>query len=219
MIVEPDIVHGKHLRLARLFWRRFFRVLTKNPGLLGAIPNGLHLPFGFSFIADPDAVDCTKSRLASLIASAKQQLPGHKLRHQIVAQVRARGLPVEVMGRGYRPFAEKSEGLAPYRYSVVIENIREPSYFTEKIVDACLCETVPIYWGAPDIARYFDPEGVIACESAAEMLAALATMSEQDYARRRPAIARNKALARDYADLHGRAARAVLAAATEMAEV
>jgi hypothetical protein len=213
MIVEPDVVHAKHLRLARLFHRRFVRVLTKNDALLAAIPNGLHLPFGSTFLTDPAGVDCRKTQMASLIASAKQVLPGHRLRHRIVAAVRDRGLPVEVMGRGYRPFDDKAEGLAPFRYSVVIENVRETSYFTEKLVDALLCRTVPIYWGAPDIARNFDPQGLIACDSAEDILAALATMSPQDYDHRRPAIEENRLRALDFADLHGRAARAVLAAA------
>lgn len=213
MIVEPDSVHTKHLRLARLFHRRFFRVLTKSAALMATIPNALHLPFGSSFLADLAHSVILKTRLASLIASSKTSLEGHKLRHQIVAQIQALGLPVEVMGRGYRPFEEKAEGLASYCYSVVIENCREPSYFSEKLIDALLCETVPIYWGAPDIAEYFETEGMIPCQSEAEIIAALHMISEEDYLRRAAAIARNRATAMNLADLHGRAARAVLDAA------
>lgn len=213
MIVEPDSVHTKHLRLARLFHRRFFRVLTKSAALKAAIPNALHLPLGYSFLADPAHSVIPKTRLASLIASSKTILEGHKLRHRIVAQIQALGLPVDVMGRGYRPFADKAEGLAPYRYSVVIENSREPSYFSEKLIDALLCETVPIYWGAPDIADTFDPEGMILCPGEAEIIAALHAMSEADYARRTAALARNRATALHLADVHGRAARAVFEAA------
>lgn len=213
MIVEPDAVHAKHLRLARLFYGRFFRVMTKNSALLAAIPNGLELVFGTTFLTDPTLILPAKTKMASLIASAKKVLPGHMLRHEIVARLQPLALPVDIMGRGYRPFGDKAEGLAPYRYSVVIENNREPSYFTEKLVDALLCETVPIYWGAPDIAQHFDAEGMVICETADEIMAALAAMSEADYARRQPAIARNRDAALSAADLHGRAARAVLAAA------
>jgi len=38
----------------------------------------------------------------------------------------------------------RPRALTPYRYSVVIENVREPGYFSEKLVDALLCGTVPI---------------------------------------------------------------------------
>jgi hypothetical protein len=213
MIVEPDTVHGKHLRLARLFHRRFFRVLTKNRALQRALPNALQFALGYSFLADPAHSVEPKTRLASLIASSKTVLEGHKMRHRIVAQIKAQGLPVDVMGRGYRPFEAKAEGLAPYRYSVVIENSREPSYFSEKLIDALLCETVPIYWGAPDIADYFDPAGLILCESEADIMAALRQMSEADYERRKTALAANRATALHLADVHGRAAAAVLQAA------
>lgn len=214
MIVEPDAVHAKHLRLARLFHRRFFRVLTKNRALIAAIPNGQFLVFGSTFIPDPAAIDRTKTYLASLIASGKRDWEGHLLRHRIVDHIRAAQLPVEVMGRGYRPFADKADGLAPYRYSVVIENLREPSYVTEKLVDALLCDTVPIYWGAPDIADLFDPAGLIPCQSEAEIIAALGHMSDADYAARHAAIAENRTRALAYANLHRRAALAVLSDAT-----
>lgn len=213
MIVEPDSVHAKHLRLARLFHRRFFRVLTKNAALLKAIPNAGHLVFGTTFLTDIHRPLPAKTRMCSLIASAKAMLPGHKLRHEIVAEVQARGLEVDIMGRGYRPFEDKADGLAPYRYSVIIENSRETAYFTEKLVDALICKTVPIYWGAPDIAQHFDPAGMIICQTADDIVSALLSLSEADYARRSAAIARNHTAALEAADLHGRAARHVLAEA------
>lgn len=209
MIVEPDVVHAKHLRLAKVFHRRFFRVLTKNRRLFASIPNARLFVFGSTFIPEPDRVETRKTRPASLIASAKRDWEGHRLRHLIVDHIRSSGLDVDIMGRGYRPFADKADGLAPYRYSVVIENTREPSYFTEKLVDALLCNTVPIYWGAPDIAEFFDVSGMILCQTAADIQAALTHMSEADYENRATAIAENRRRAIHYADLHGRAARAI----------
>ena len=40
-----------------------------------------------------------------------------------------------ILGRGYRPFERKSDGLAPYRFSIVIENFAEPAFFTEKLIE------------------------------------------------------------------------------------
>lgn len=81
---------------------------------------------------------------------------------------------VTLMGRSYAPFEHKHDGLAPFRFSVAIENIRVQGYFSKKLVDALLCETVPIYWGAPDVADYFDPGGMIVCATQDEILAAIA---------------------------------------------
>lgn len=212
MIVEPDAVHAKHLRLARLFHRRFFRVLTKNATLLAGIPNGVKFPFGSTFLSNPTGVDTTKTRDVSLIASSKRIWEGHQLRHSVVDRIRAENLPVDVMGRGYRPFAEKAEGLAPYRYSVVIENLREPSYFTEKLVDAALCRTVPIYWGAPDIGDYFDTEGMILCSNLEEIVTALREISPADYKARAAAIENNHQRALGLYDTNDRAAAIIVSA-------
>lgn len=211
MIIEPNTVHGKHLRLARLFHRRFHRILTKDVGLLDRLPNARKLVHGTTQVENPEAVDRTKQAMCSLIASNRGHLEGHRLRHALVEHVRAKGLDVAIMGRGYKPFGPKEEGLAPYRYSVVIENTSEPGYFTEKIVDACLCGTVPIYWGAPDIAEYLDAGGIMTCRSEADLRTALMQMSEADFHARADAIAGNMKRATEYADLEGRAARAVLA--------
>lgn len=209
MIVEPDAVHAKHLRLARLFHRRFFRVLTKNAGLLAAIPNGAPFIAGFSFVAPSDDIPAHKTQMTSIIASAKRIYEGHRLRHAVIDEARAQNLSLDVMGRGYRPIEDKTEGLAPYRYTVVIENSREPSYITEKLIDALRCRAVPIYWGAPDVGRIFDPAGLIECATRDDILTALRQTSAEDYDSRRPAIEANARLADHYADMHRRAAEII----------
>lgn len=211
MIVEPDAVHAKHLTLARLFHRRFFRVLTKNAALLAAIPNGRPFIAGYSFVPESSAIPAEKTRHISIIASAKRTYEGHRLRHSVIDAARAENLPLDVMGRGYHPIESKTEGLAPYRFSVVIENSREDSYITEKLVDALRCRCVPIYWGAPDVADVFDGAGLICCTTESEILDQLRTLGPEDYDARRDAIERNAILADHFAQMHRRAAEAVLA--------
>ena len=43
----------------------------------------------------------------------------------------------------------------PYKFSVVIENIREPEYISEKIMIPLLCGSNPIYLGSTNIDHYF----------------------------------------------------------------
>ena len=115
------------------------------------------------------------------------------------------------MGGGYAPFAVKADGLESYRYSVVIENSREAGYFTEKIVDAVLLKTVPIYWRAPDIADFFDPDGLIICETEADIQRAIQTMSEADYAGRKKALEANRKSAAKYAKVKKNAVQVIRA--------
>jgi len=210
MVVEPSVIHAKHLRLLSQTYRRFYRVLSYNEALLAAIPNGIFFPFGTTWVPEWRDLDIRKTHMTSLIASKNMSQDGHMFRHEMVDWVRAESLDVEVIGRGYKPFDVKSDGLAPYRFSVVIENTREQNYFTEKLIDSILCETVPIYWGCPNIDRFFDTSGMVICETKEQVRAAVRDASEALYHAKLPALKAIKTTAAGYQDLEARAAQAVL---------
>lgn len=209
LIVEPSTFHGHHMWLARLLHRRFYRVLSCNDRLLAAIPNGLHFVYGDTWVPDWRECDTTKTKELSLIASRRKLLRGHRLRHRVVRRLRKDGIEADIMGGAYKPFADKADGLASYRYSLVIENSRENGYFTEKIIDAFLLNTVPIYWGAPDIGTYFDTAGIIICDSEDALVRAAAACSKADYAARADAIAANRKAAIPYLNVTKSAARVI----------
>lgn len=206
---EPSIIHGKHLMLLRYSWRRFHRILTFNEELLARIPNGIFFPLASTWVPNWRDLPLNKTRMCSLIASAKRDSSGHKLRHHVVDWLRDSQQDVDVMGRGYVPFDTKADGLAPYRYSVVIENVREKNYFSEKLMDAVLCNTVPIYWGCPNLDRFMDPDGIIQCSSEADVRAAILATSEADFADRLPRLQALQPVLAPYCDLEKRAAIAV----------
>ncbi|NJL30698.1 MAG: hypothetical protein HC898_03175 [Phycisphaerales bacterium] len=106
---------------------------------------------------------------------------------------------------------KKSDGLAPYRYSVVIENVREPDYFSEKLIDAMLCDTVPIYWGCTNIGEYFDTAGMMICTSMDEIQQAVQSVSVKDYQARLAVIEANRRRAAEYAPFEENAAVLLLA--------
>ncbi|WP_170758382.1 glycosyltransferase family 10 domain-containing protein [Ruegeria lacuscaerulensis] len=209
VIVEPSTIHRKHLRLMKVFHRRFYRVISFNEKLLASIPNGVFLPFGLTLVPDWGSLEIKKTAMISLIASSKRDTEGHRLRHSVVDWLKKTDLDVSVMGRGYAPFESKSDGLAPFRYSVVIENTREPNYFTEKLIDAVFCETVPIYWGCPNLTRFMDPDGIIQCQSETDIRRAIEAASEEDYLRRLTKIKRLKSVMEKYADYNLNAVTAI----------
>ena len=53
---------------------------------------------------------------------------------------------------------DKADGLLPYRYTFNAENSLEPNYFTEKVLDAILCECLCFYDGCPNLEAFLDPE-------------------------------------------------------------
>ncbi|CAI7904820.1 unnamed protein product [Closterium sp. NIES-53] len=48
-----------------------------------------------------------------------------------------------------------------YKFDLAIENTRAPNYVTEKFYSALEAGTVPVYFGAPDIASFAPPESFI----------------------------------------------------------
>jgi hypothetical protein len=95
---------------------------------------------------------------ASIIASAKRNAPGHRLRHMIIDQYKEN---IDVFGGGYNPIDDKGKGLNDYLYSFTIENIKCDGYFTEKIGDCFATGTIPIYWGDETISDNFIENGII----------------------------------------------------------
>ncbi len=211
MMGEPYVIHKRHYTLLRATYRRFYRIMTFNEDLVSRIPNGIFFPYGTTWVPDWRDVDRSKTRMMSLIASAKRDTEGHQLRRSLVEWVQGTGLDIDIMGRGYKPFDAKSDGLAPYRYSIVIENMREPNYFSEKLLDAVFCDTVPIYWGCPNLDRFMDTDGIIQCTTAEEVKAAIQSASPEDHANRLPKLQKLKPQLEQYCDIEKRGAEAIRA--------
>jgi hypothetical protein len=203
---EPPTVQGRFYRLMPLIAGRFHRVLTHSRALVGRVPTARFVPHGGCWLRDRVDPGGPRSRRVSMIASARRSAPGHLLRHRIAAWSREQCPDLELLGRGYLPLDDKADGHAPYMYSVVIENSREPGYFTEKIIDSLMCGSVPIYWGAPDIGSYFDVRGIIQCASEADLRDAIIAATEGRRAPMTEAIAANRVRADHFADFRSIAA-------------
>ena len=59
------------------------------------------------------------------------------------------------------PFLRTIEFYRPYKFVFAFENSLSLHYASEKLWHALKADTVPIYWGNPQIANYFNPERFI----------------------------------------------------------
>jgi hypothetical protein len=80
-------------------------------------------------------------------------------------------------------------------FHIAIENTQNNNYFTEKIIDAFLTKTIPIYWGCPNLNDYFDMNGVYTFSSEEELLNIVNSLTEEDYFSKREYIEKNYQLA------------------------
>ncbi|MCY6381470.1 glycosyltransferase family 10 domain-containing protein [Hoeflea prorocentri] len=206
LIAEPYALQWSKYLTAIIMQRRFYRIITHRPLMETKAKNVLVMPFGGAWVKPSPDGRIDKTRHMSLIASTKTKLEGHALRHKIAQWSEKNALDIDLLGLAYRKIDTKEEGLLPYRFSVVIENCREEGYFTEKLLDSLLCGTLPIYWGAPDIERYFDPEGMIICRSEEEIKNAITSASAQLFKQKHKALTGNAEKALAFADYEKNAA-------------
>lgn len=116
-------------------------------------PGCLYYPFGGCWILPQDRKLHNKTKNVSIIASWKTDTQGHKLRHEIINRF---GNEIDVFGNGYKKVDNKIEALRDYKYTIVVENEKSDGWYTEKLIDALVTGTIPIYWGDPCIADVFE---------------------------------------------------------------
>lgn len=103
-----------------------------------------------------------KTKTISCIASSLTRWPGHKKRVAFVEYIKEHNLlNIDFYGKGTNFLEDKWDGVAPYKYSIVIENSELDDYWTEKITDAFLGFSLPFYFGCTNIDKYFPKDSYI----------------------------------------------------------
>ena len=142
----------------------FARIYTTDPNLKGGrfIVSQAALPWHVNKTYDElkSAAPPAKPRKLSWITSNADALAGHRDRMKFLAFLRKK-LDFDLFGRGFDLIDDKWNALAPYRYSLAVENFSNPFYWTEKIADCFLAWTMPIYYGCTNIEKFFPPESLI----------------------------------------------------------
>lgn len=65
------------------------------------------------------------------------------------------------LDHGANAVQEKLAFLPKYKFNLCFENSSYPGYATEKLYEALIGNTIPIYWGSPTIALDFNPEAFL----------------------------------------------------------
>lgn len=100
-----------------------------------------------------------KSKLISVICSSKTTTADHRRRLEFVRYLQSQlGEQLEVFGNGLCPVADKSDAIWDYKYHIVLENDHSDYFMTEKLPDAYLGWSYPIYFGGPEACHRY-PEG------------------------------------------------------------
>lgn len=103
-----------------------------------------------------------KKKNVSIICSNKTFTEGHKKRYDFALRLKKHfGSHIDLYGRGIKSFKDKWDILAPYRFSIAIENDVYPDWITEKLTDCFLSYTVPFYYGFAGANKYFPSDAYV----------------------------------------------------------
>ncbi len=97
-----------------------------------------------------------KNNKISTMISSKVMNNHHRQRiHTTQFLKQELGDEFHLLGRGYNEIDDKAEGIAPYAFHLVCENNDVPHFWTEKLADAYLGWSFPIFSGCDNIKEYF----------------------------------------------------------------
>ena len=192
--------------------KRFDLLLCHDPALLNCKNAELFL-FGSSWISDDNAlsvINQDKKFGVSFVCGGKTELPGHQLRHKLWRRQKeitknkafyvSSQFPVPVIDNN--PVLPKDGQLKTLLFEsmfhVAIENTKIDNYFSEKVCDCFKTKTVPIYYGCPNIGKYFDEKGIIQVNSESDIIEVCNSLTPEKYAEMAEALENNRILMKEY---------------------
>lgn len=100
-------------------------------------------------LAEYRSVDCPGRVLNNMPDALEKRYPNGKLRTR------------EDLNASWAE--EKLAFLRNYKFTIAFENTELPGFTTEKLIHPLMAGSVPIYWGNPQAAEYFNPKAFINC--------------------------------------------------------
>lgn len=97
-----------------------------------------------SFVVSNSFADELRTQLFEILSQYKQVSSGGRYKNNVGG-----------------PVSDKLEFERKHKFSICCENSSSPGYTTEKLYQAFAAQTVPIYWGDPEVCKVFNPKAFI----------------------------------------------------------
>lgn len=203
-------------------------ILAWDKRVLAACPNAVLFPQGNCTWMDPNfkpwdmsytlrvpsepyhnPMECDgslKKFQVSFITSSKVNTSGHRLRQEIYEKlpVSVNGMPV-MKHRSPPYIPSKKVLLDEYQYFITPQNASQDNWFDDKIIDALVAKTIPLYWGCPNLGDFFNMDGILHFKTYDEMLYMLNNLTPTYYAEHYAAVQDNFERAMKYIHIWHRA--------------
>lgn len=187
---------------------KFKTVFTHSSRLLAEFENANWIPGGGIWVGGSNGGGAIalgpKSKNTSMLSSNKFRTRLHRKRLRLALRLTDPQSGVDVFrpkflnGKGFQVF----ETLNDYRYSIVMENFIDDSYFTEKVLNCFATGTIPVYLGARNIGDFFDSAGIVTFTNSRDLRTqVLPRLGAKHYQLAQTAIKTNFELAQSYRSL------------------
>lgn len=216
--VEPEAIIPQQDFLIQ-YSKHYEKILTFNQKILDNCPNAIKYVYGTTWITEKNIDVSLKKFKLSSITGHKQWAPGHMFRidlykHQTLCTVPSVFYRSDKIGSLHNnPILGSSKFplFETFQFSLVIENSRQINYFTEKLCDCLITKTIPIYYGAPNIAEYFDTTGwiILDNENVDEAIKKIGTLTPDWYSKYTSTIEKNYKKVQTYIDVYENLNRAI----------
>jgi hypothetical protein len=136
------------------------QINTKKNNILlhGALP--WHLNKDYDFLSNLTLDSLKKENKISWVTSNKNTTKGHMQRMNFLNKIKDLDF-VHLYGRGIKSIDDKWDALYDSKYSIAYENYSNDYYWTEKISDAFLAFSMPIYVGCNKVSDFFPKDSYI----------------------------------------------------------
>lgn len=217
MIMEPNGYFGLH-DWALQNGHKFDCIFTWSEQILNKFSHALLISSALSWLPKEsiERISGNKKQFeVSFVCGGKRMLKGHEIRHNLYKRENEILIPKKWFytlddydyNGGHHTitkFSNKEIAWENSMFSVCIENSSVPNYYTEKLIDAFLTKTVPIYWGCTNLETLgYDSNGYIICNDDTDFIKTINSLSESDYLNRMESIEHNFKLANYYYDFFG----------------
>ena len=173
---------------------RYDYLLTCFDDLL-LLPNA-YLFQGCGSFVDPNP-NIPKKFAVSSVISGRRGLPGHELRYELFDRRNEITMPFDfylgtwnkMQDHYYRQpninvlHQDKKDKIRAFdcMCHIAIDSFRRDNFYSEKLIDCFITKTVPIYWGCPNIGKYFNDKGIVLVESVNQIIDTCKHISIYEY--------------------------------------
>ena len=151
-----DLMHRGDISYSRIYttapWLYGRRSIHSQPAIPWHVNRSYDWLKNTSIPTKTENLSCITSYLSSSIGSRK--------RLNFLDRA-CQSIAFDLYGRGFSEIEDKWDALAPYKYSIVMENFSNPYYWSEKIADCFLSWTMPIYYGCTRIKKFFPSDSLV----------------------------------------------------------